>query len=114
VTFLEDANRHFKKKTQIYESEIESKFVAYATKKGCKAMKLVMLHGRGFPDRTIFCPGGKMFFVEFKRKSKKMSKTQILIHRQLAQLGFDYYLCDEIGQAEKYLDEVLNVDVPIL
>lgn len=114
MTFLEDADKHLHRKSKIPESEIESKFVAYATKKGCNAMKLVMIHGRGFPDRTVLCPDGRVFFVEFKRKNKKLSKTQIVLYRKLLELGFSFYVCDEIGQAEKYLDEVLNVDVPIL
>ena len=114
MTFLEDADKHLKKKSEISESEIENKFVTYATSKGCRAMKLVMLNGRGFPDRTVFCPGGRKFFVEFKIKNKKLSKTQKTIHRILVGLGFTYYVCDEIGQAERYLDEVLNVDMPIL
>ena len=114
MTFLEDADKHLKKKSKISESEIENKFIAHATKRGCKAMKLVMLAGRGFPDRTVLCPNGRVFFVEFKRKNKKLSKTQIVLYRKLLELGFSFYVCDEIGQAEKYLDEVLNVDMPIL
>ena len=114
MTFLEDADKHLRKKSEISEAEIESRFAVYATSKGCRAMKLVLLNGRGFPDRTVFCPGGQVFFVEFKKKHKKLSKTQKVMWRKLAYLGFTYYVCDEIGQAEKYLDEVLNVDVPIL
>ena len=108
MTFLEDANKHLKKKTEIAERAIEAKFVAYATKKKCKAMKLVLLLGKGFPDRTVLCPGGKVLFIEFKRKGKKLSMTQKSIRNILVEMGFSYTLCDEIGQAEKILDNAME------
>lgn len=106
--FLEAAEKHLKKKTEITERTIESAFVTYATKKKCKAMKLVLLLGKGFPDRTVLCPGGKVIFIEFKRKGKKLSMTQKSIRNVLVDLGFSYSLCDEIGQAEKILDNAME------
>jgi len=107
VSFLEDADKHLKKKEQIAEADIEAKFVKYATSRNCKAYKLRLLYGRGFPDRTVLCPGGKVLFVEFKREGKKLRPTQKPIRLALIKLGFKYYVCDEIGQAEKILEEEL-------
>ena len=107
MSFLEDADKHLKKKEQVAESDIEAKFVKYATSRNCKAFKLLMIRGRGFPDRTVLCPGGKVLFIEFKAKNKKLTQTQKGIRLVLTKMGFKYYVCDEIGQAEKILDEEL-------
>lgn len=96
-----------KSKKKVAESTIESKFVKYADKLGCKAYKLVIFSGAGFPDRTVLCPGGKIFFIEFKSKRGCLSMAQKIIRAKLEALGFVYYVCNEIGQAEKVLSDAL-------
>ncbi len=109
--FINNAEKTITKNKEIPEANIEKEFVDYAKVKHCIAEKLVMLVGRGWPDRTIFCPGGILFFVEFKKKGKKLSPKQILIKRLLKRLGFKYYVCDQIGQAEAILDLILNEEI---
>lgn len=106
--FTKRAEKTIKKKKETTEISIEDAFVRYAKSKGCKALKLVFLVGRGFPDRTILCPGGKIFFIEFKRKGKKPTAHQLKVKKMLTDLGFHYSVCDTIGQAEKILDGVLK------
>tara|TARA_R110000744_G_scaffold55770_6_gene117885 strand:- start:444 stop:782 length:339 start_codon:yes stop_codon:yes gene_type:complete len=105
--FLSRANKTIIKKAEITEVDIEKTFVKYAKKKGCHALKLIFLNKKGFPDRTILCPQGRILFIEFKRKGKKQSPVQIIVMELLKSLGFDYYVCDAKGQAEKILDEFL-------
>lgn len=106
--FIKNAKKNIAKKQEIPEIKIENKFVSYAKQKGCKALKLVFLVGRGFPDRTVLCPGGQIFFIEFKKKGKKLSPMQEEVKIRLVGFGFSYFVCDRIGQAEKILERFLK------
>lgn len=106
--FLKNANKRISKASEIKEADIESKFCKYAKSNRCTAFKLIFLNKRGFPDRTILCPGGRVFFIEFKRKNKRQSPIQIKVQKVLTDLGFEYYVCDKIGQAEEILDDFLG------
>lgn len=94
------------KNKTIKERDIESEFVKYAKQNGCLAIKLILLNLRGFPDRTVLLPGGKLFFIEFKKKRKELSASQLKWQSRLLKLGFSYYVCDEPGQAEKQLARI--------
>jgi len=109
--FIKNADKTVAKNKEIPEANIEKEFVDYAKKYHCVAEKLVMLVGRGWPDRTVLCPGGILFFVEFKKKGEKLSPKQVLIKRLLTRLGFKYYVCDQIGQAEAILDLILQGEI---
>ncbi len=107
--FLNRAKKRAVKKSEITEADIEGEFCKQAKKSGCSALKLIFLNKKGFPDRTVLCPGGKVFFIEFKKKGKKQSPIQKVVQKSLESFGFQYYVCDEIGQAEKHLNRFLNV-----
>ena len=102
-TFLNSAAARIKRHTETRESDIEEAFNKHASLRGCMSLKLVILKQGGFPDRTVLCPNGKIFFIEFKRAGKKQSRLQVVIQKKLEQLGFSYFVCDRIGQAEKIL-----------
>ena len=108
--FIKSAEKKVKKDKEITEASIENEFVERAKRSGCKALKLVYLHGRGFPDRTVICPNGRVFFIEFKRKNKKQSANQKSVQKMLEGFGFEYYVCDAKGQAERILDGFLARD----
>jgi hypothetical protein len=105
--FLLNATKRKAKNLEVKEVDIELAFCKYAIRSRCKAIKLVFLNKKGFPDRTVLCPGSRIFFIEFKRKGKKPSPAQILVRKLLESFGFKYYICDEIGQAESHLDKFL-------
>jgi len=108
--FLSRALKTIAKKAEVQEIDIENPFVKYAKRCGCKALKLIFLNKKGFPDRTILCPGGRIFFIEFKRDGKKQSPSQKLVQILLESFSFEYYVCDQKGQAEKILTEFLDND----
>ncbi len=108
--FLSRAIKRKAKRVEVKEIDIEKAFCKYADKLGCKALKLIFLNKKGFPDRTIICHGGRIFFIEFKRKGKKPSPAQIVVRKILESFGFEYYICDTEGQAEYYLDKFLIFD----
>ncbi len=106
--FLSRASKTKAKKEELREKEdIENPFVKFAERKGCKALKLVMLRKKGFPDRTVICPGGLVFFIEFKKPGKLTTGPQKVIRKMLESFGFEYYVCDQPGQAEKILENFL-------
>ena len=49
-----------------------------------------------------------MLFIEFKKKGGKLTPTQKPWKRTIEELGFQYFICDEIGQAEKLLQDSVN------
>jgi len=106
--FISRAEKTIAKKAEIAEIDIEDHYVKHAKNKGCKALKLIFLNRKGFPDRTTVCPGGRVFFIEFKKKDKKPSPAQVIVRRMLKRFGFEYYVCDVIGQAEKHLNRFLE------
>lgn len=107
-TFLSNASKINKDKDIILEVNIEDEFVKYAKFKKCIAFKLLILGKRGFPDRTILIENAGIFFIEFKRKNESLNPTQITVKRILEKFGFEYYICNKPGQAEKILDDFIS------
>lgn len=106
--FLNNATKRKTKESEITETDIEQTFCKYADKNKCKTLKLIYLNKKGFPDRTVICPGARVFFIEFKRLGKKQSPAQKITQKLLESFGFEYHVCDKIGQAEKILMEFLE------
>ena len=97
-------------KKRVMEADIERAYVKFIKGTGCNALKLVLLNQRGFPDRTVLF-NGKVIFVEFKIKGGKLRPSQKAWELTLTKLGFKYFLCDEIGQAEKITIEEFNLEL---
>ena len=105
--FLSNASKTISKKSEIKEIDIESEYCKYAKKRKCLALKLIILNKKGFPDRTTLCPGGKILFIEFKKLGKKPSPPQIMVRKIIESFGFEYHICDKLGEAENILDNFL-------
>lgn len=106
--FLSKASKTIQKKSEVKEIDIEQEYCKHAKKNKCIALKLVYLFKKGFPDRTTLCPGGRVLFIEFKRKGKSSSPLQIKCRKLLESFGFEYHVCDKLDQAEKILDEFIR------
>ena len=106
--FISRASKTKAKASEIKEKDdVELPFCKYAERNGCKALKLIYLRKKGFPDRSVICPGGKVFFIEFKKPKSTQSPSQKIVQKLLESCGFEYYVCDQPGQAEKILDNFL-------
>lgn len=90
------------------EKELEDKFCQYAESKGCRALKLVLRSIRGFPDRTVICPGGRVFFVEFKFAWGKTTPQQDLWCGILRGFGFEVHVCRDLEEGQEILDLFLE------
>jgi len=89
------------------EKTIENAFYKYAKSRGCTAEKFVSPSKRSVPDRLVTCPGGVMFFIEFKAPDKKPTPLQLRDHAKRKEMGIAVFVCDQKGQAEAILDIAL-------
>lgn len=88
------------------EADIENAFVKYAESKGCLALKLAITGRRGFPDRTVFCPNGRVLFIEFKKPGGKSTRGQDAMMCQLREFGFAALIIDSLEDAVDELDDM--------
>jgi len=107
-SFIKNAVKRLERNNIIPEKTIESDFVGYANSKKCIAVKLVIFKARGFPDRTILCPNGRIFFIEFKTSKGKLDGPQQGVRTLLKSFGFLYYVCRSTSSACQILDDFLN------
>ena len=106
--FISNATKTAKKQSKVKEVSIEDGFCAYAKTQGCLPFKLIILNRRGWPDRSVLCPGGKVLFIEFKRdKNSKPSANQVGVRTKLEKLGFTYHVCWDLEDAKALLDDFL-------
>lgn len=101
--FIDRSRRLKRTKAIPKEIVLEADFRQYAVSIGFRTMKLVILNQRGFPDVTIFAPGGKIAFAEFKRPGKKISANQKIVKSALETLGFPYEVIDNLDDGKKFL-----------
>jgi len=74
------------------ESSIEQSVVTRAAQYGIPSIKLSI--GEGWPDRVFLLPGGRVFFIEFKRPGQKPTSLQLRRQSILRQLGFQVEVHD--------------------
>lgn len=92
------------------EISIEDAFVRHVERRGYKARKLVLASERGWPDRSIPLPGGRVCWVEFKRPGRQggESPQQRVIRRELEGLGHAVLLTDSLEEAVAFFEEQLE------
>ena len=80
----------------VIESEkvLEKYLVAEVKSLGGWAVKLLSGLVTGLPDRLCLLPGGVVAFVEVKTTGKKATPRQLIVHKQLMQLGFRVEVLD--------------------
>ena len=84
------------------EDDIEKQVVKWAEAEGGEALKLVIYSERGWPDRTIFLPGGRIAIPELKLPSKnKKYEQQKRRVAWLRSLGFASDFCTSLDQVKE-------------
>ena len=71
------------------EAELESILVTEIRKSGGRTYKWVSPGNSGVPDRIVFMPGGKVYFVELKTDTGKLSAQQKIQINRIQSLGQD-------------------------
>lgn len=83
------------------EREIEDLYVTWAAETfGIAAKKFEDKSTVGAPDRLCLVPGGKAFFIEFKKPGGVRDGNQIDYAISLSKLGFHVYECTSLESAK--------------
>lgn len=93
------------------ESKIESWLDGQIKKIGGKSYKFVSPGNPGVPDRIFILPGGKVFFVELKRKIGRLSNVQIWQREQFKERGIEIKVIYGMDQAKEFVKDVVQHEV---
>lgn len=88
------------------EKNIEEYFRDEIKKLGGRFYKFVSPGNSGVPDRIIFLPEGKIFFIEVKTKKGTPSKLQKLQIKRLKKLGQDVRILYGMEEVKEFLEEI--------
>lgn len=89
----------------ILESTVERKLVQGVEALGGIADKVVSLGRRGFFDRLVLLPGGRVFFVETKRpKRGRLTPHQRRRHADYEARGAAVFVLSTLEQVERFLE----------
>lgn len=83
------------------ESKIETDHADWLKKRGGLSIKLDVKSRVGVPDRLIVLPGGRIFFIEFKKLGEAPDPIQWDFHKRLARRGATVYTCDSLEEAQR-------------
>lgn len=88
------------------EAKLENKLRLKVKALGGYAWKWVSPGTTGVPDRIVFMPEGKIYFVEMKWGKNGLSPQQKIVHRILKSLGMKVYTIATNEELENFLDEI--------
>jgi hypothetical protein len=78
------------------ERRVEQRLVSRARAAGGLAIKWVAPSMSGVPDRIVFLPGGRIFFVELKAPGKTPTALQERVIGILRSLGAEVHVVDSM------------------
>lgn len=90
----------------LLEKDIEKFLNDNIKKLGGRSYKFVSPGNSGVPDRIIFLPGGRIYFVELKTKKGGPSALQKLQHRRFKELGHEVYLLYGLEDVKVFLNGI--------
>ncbi|WP_172973969.1 VRR-NUC domain-containing protein [Fundicoccus ignavus] len=93
------------------EHKIEAQLVKTVKAQGGLCLKLNSTSMIGLPDRLILLSGGKFAFVEVKSPGEKLRPIQVKRMNDLQQLGFRYYVLDNLEQIDTIIEEVTASEI---
>ena len=88
------------------EKDVEAYFVAAVKARGGKAYKFVSPANRGVADRLVLLPGGRVWFIELKTETGKLSALQEVFRREVMQLGGNYACLYGRGDVDLWLESL--------
>lgn len=88
------------------EKDIEYRIVKYIEDElGGLCLKL-RYGGRGFPDRTVLLPRGRVFFLEIKRDDGRLSAHQRYWMRLLRGYGYCVEVVKTLDDAKRVVSQI--------
>lgn len=89
--------------SQLLERDLERYFSAQCKKQGLMTLKLHVRFSRGWPDRVVLFPNGKLIWVELKRPGGKPTPLQTKTIDQMREYGQAVHIID----SKEGIDRVL-------
>ena len=90
------------------ESVIERKFVNMVRKSGGRAYKFVSPGNLGVPDRIAILPRGRIWFVELKTETGRLSQVQKRQIDTLRSLGMNVFVLWGEKGLQRFREEVID------
>lgn len=87
---------------------VQGPTVAWARKNGCRAVKVQGPGNRSQPDYMFLIPGGRPFFIEFKRPGEVPTELQTHTIHEYVYDGYDIEVHDSKVSAIKAILERLS------
>jgi hypothetical protein len=92
---------------KILEKTIENGVLRWLKLQGIRHRKMNGLGNRSWPDQMILIPGGKPFFIEFKRPGNDLSPLQADTINYLLSVGYDVEVHTDRARAISAIEERL-------
>jgi hypothetical protein len=96
------------------EKKIEKSVCDYAERKGMWQRKFTSPGRRGPPDRIFAFPRpateSRVFWIEFKATGEEPTALQLREHKKMRAKGLTVYVCDNIEQGKRIIDDELSGD----
>ena len=89
------------------ESAIERRLTKWVEDQGGRCLKLG-IGIKGFPDRAVILPGGRILFIEMKRKGGRVAPLQRYWQKTLRELRFVSEIAFSFDEAVEIIKEVQN------
>ena len=86
------------------EKHIEAKVCEHARQRGLLVYKFTSPARAAVPDRLFVLPGGRVFFVEFKRKGERPTAPQTREHARLQAHGVSVFVIDNVADGQALID----------
>ena len=87
----------------LLERDIERYLVRRAIEHGGKAYKWVSPGHVGVTDRIVLLPGGRVWFVELKTATGRLSPLQKVFAADLHRMGMNYIVIRSKGEVDQWL-----------
>lgn len=97
-------------KDELLEKQIERKVGDYAKSKGVLFWKFVSPSNPSVPDRVIIAPGGRVGWLELKRRGQKPTPKQRAKMAELASKGATVGWVDNVEDGKQFVDKLLKED----
>lgn len=98
---------------RVLESALESKFRIRVTRAGALTFKFTSPGHAGVPDRIVLAPGGRIYFVEMKRKNGKLRPLQQYTVKKLQEYGFFVSVIDSEESINAFIARIMGSDASV-
>ena len=89
------------------EKSIEQYLRRQVEARGGRCVKFDPTYNRGWPDRIVLLPGGKLVWVELKRpRGGVISGAQGVAHEELRRLGQQIVVLKDREEVDEFIDVV--------